>query len=44
VIGPFFTESWVVPGALGTVCTTTVRATNLQGGSTEVAARYTSFL
>jgi hypothetical protein len=40
VFGTPFFETWTVPGTPGP-CTTTLRATNLFGVSTEVAARYT---
>ncbi|HEX7841380.1 MAG TPA: hypothetical protein VF469_28070, partial [Kofleriaceae bacterium] len=36
----FFSDTWSTPTTPGTTCTTTVRATNLQGTSTEFAARY----
>jgi hypothetical protein len=38
--GFFFSASWLAPDMPGATCTTTVRATNLEGVSTEVAARY----
>jgi len=37
---PFFSASWLAPNLPGATCTTTVRATNLEGVSTDVAARY----
>lgn len=36
----FFSASWLAPNMPGTTCTTTVRATNLEGVSTEIASRY----
>jgi hypothetical protein len=36
----FFSISWLASGIPGATCTTTMRATNLQGVSTEIAARY----
>jgi hypothetical protein len=36
----FFHASWNLINAAGRICTTTVRATNLQGTSSEVAAHY----
>lgn len=42
-IGAFFSATWSVPTTPGRACTTTVRATNLQGASTELAARYQLF-
>jgi hypothetical protein len=36
----FFSTTWQAPNTPGTTCTTTVRATNLEGVITEIAARY----
>lgn len=36
----FFSITWQAPNTPGATCTTTVRATNLEGVTTEVAARY----
>lgn len=36
----FFADTWQAPNTPGASCTTTVRATNLEGIVTEVAARY----
>lgn len=39
----FFLASWVAPSTPGATCTTTVRVTNLEGVTTEFAARYQLF-
>jgi hypothetical protein len=36
----FFSASWLAPNMSGATCTTTVRATNLEGVSTDIASRY----
>jgi hypothetical protein len=36
----FFFEGWVVPNEPGASCVTTIRATSLQGSTTEFAAQY----
>jgi hypothetical protein len=36
----FFVASWLAPNMPGATCTTTLRATNLEGITTEFAARY----
>ena len=35
-----FGNTWTVPSTPGATCTTTVRVTNLEGGSSEVSAHY----
>jgi len=41
--GFFLSTGWTVPSVSGRTCTTTLRATTLEGSSTEVAARYQVF-
>lgn len=36
----FFDTSWALPSTPGTICTTTVHATNLEGVSSDAVARY----
>jgi hypothetical protein len=36
----FFDTQWTLPSEPGRICTTTVRATNLEGVSSDAVARY----